>query len=98
MCLLPLAAVLLAVAWQAAVAGHAAWAAGTAAGAAARAAAVGTDLRAAARSHLPDRLERGLTVRDEGDGTVEVAVRVPSVFGLPPLGRATATAHFRPQR
>jgi hypothetical protein len=97
-CLLPLAAALLAAAWQAAVAGHAAWAAGTAAGAAARAAAVGTDVREAASSRLPDRLERGLAVRDEGSGTVEVAVRIPTVLGLPPLGRVSATAHFRPQR
>jgi hypothetical protein len=29
---------------------------------------------------------------------VEVAVRIPTVLGLPPLGRVSATAHFRPQR
>ena len=43
--LLPLAALLLAGAWQLAIAGHAAWAAGSAARAAARAAAVGADAR-----------------------------------------------------
>ena len=96
--LLPLAALLLAVVWQAAVAGHATWAAGSAARAAARASATGTDVRAAARARLPDRLERGLAVRDEGEGTVEVAVRVPAVLGLPPLGRVTASAHFAPQQ
>lgn len=97
-CLLPLAAALLAAAWQAAVAGHAAWAAGAAAGAAARAAAMGSDMEAAAKTRLSPRLERGLNIRDEGDGTVQVAVRIPSVLGLPPLGRVTASAHFRPQQ
>ncbi len=95
--LLPLAALLLAGAWQLVVAGHATWAAGSAARAAARAAAVGADARAAARSALPSRLERGLRVRDRGSGTVEVTLRIPPVLGLPVLGHASATAHFRPQ-
>jgi hypothetical protein len=96
--LLPLAALLIAGAWQLALAGHAAWAADSAARAAARAAAVGGDARAAARSELPHGLVHGLRVRDRGDGTVEVTLRIPPVLGLPLLGRATATAHFRPQR
>jgi hypothetical protein len=95
--LLPLAAVLLAVAWQAVLAGHAVWATGAAARAAARAAATGGDIRAAARARLDDDLEPGLAVRDAGGGTVEVGVRVPSLPGLPRLGRITATAHFAPQ-
>jgi pilus assembly protein CpaE len=96
--LLPLAALLLAGAWQLAVAGHAAWAADAAARAAARAAAVGDDARAAARRELSGRLGRGVRVRERGEGTVEVTVRIPPVFGLAVLGHATATAHFRPQR
>jgi hypothetical protein len=96
--LLPLAALLLAGAWQLAVAGHAVWAADAAARAAARAAAVGEDAGAAARRALPGRLERDIRVRDRGEGTVEVTVRIPPVLGLPVLGRASATAHFRPQR
>jgi hypothetical protein len=96
--LLPLAALLIAVGWQAAVAGHAYWAAGAAARAAARAAAVGGDPRAAARGRLSGSLERGLGVRDAGDGSVAVAIRIPRVLGLPGLGRVSATAHFRPQR
>ena len=95
--LLPLAALLLAGAWQLVLAGHAEWAAGSAARAAARAAAIGADARAAARAELSAGLERGLRVRDRGSGTVEVTLRVPPVLGLPLLGHATATAHFRPQ-
>ena len=96
--LLPLAALLVAGAWQLALAGHAVWAAGTAARAAARAAAVGADTRAAARAALPDGLSRDLRVRDSGDGTVHVTLRIPPALGLPPLGHASATAHFEVQR
>jgi hypothetical protein len=96
--LLPLAALLLAGAWQLAVAGHAVWAADAAARAAARAAAVGDDARAAASRSLPGGLERGARVRDRGEGRVDVTVRIPPVLGLPVLGHTTATAHFRPQR
>jgi pilus assembly protein CpaE len=96
--LLPLAALLLAGAWQLAVAGHAAWAADAAARAAARAAAVGDDARAAARRELPGRLGRDARVSERGEGTVEVTVRIPPVLGLPVLGHTTRTAHFRPQR
>ena len=96
--LLPLAALLLAGAWQLVVAGHAAWAAGAAARAAARASAIDADARAAARDELPGGLERGLRLRERGPGTVEVTLRIPPVLGLPVLGHTTATAHFRPQR
>jgi hypothetical protein len=96
--LLPLAALLLAGAWQLAVAGHAIWAADAAARAAARAAAVGDDARAAARRELPGRLGRAARVRAGDDGTVEVTVRIPPVLGLPVLGSTSATAHFEPQR
>jgi hypothetical protein len=96
--LLPLAALLLAGAWQLVVAGHAFWSAGAAARAAARASAVGADAGVAARRELSGALERGLRVRDRGSGTVEVTLRIPPVLGLPVLGHATATAHFRPQR
>ena len=96
--LLPLVALLLALAWQGALAAHASWAAGAAARAGARAAAIGANATAAARERLPDGLERGLTVRDKGDATVEVALVVPTLPGLPRLGRVTATAHFAPQR
>src|SRR5262245_15719735 len=96
--LLPLAALLIAAAWQLALAGHAVWAAGSAARAGARAAAVGDDPRVAARAALPGRLAHGLRLHDEGGGSVEVTLPIPRVLGLPTLGDASATAHFRPQR
>ncbi|MBJ7332619.1 MAG: hypothetical protein JHC95_22175, partial [Solirubrobacteraceae bacterium] len=61
--LLPLIVVLALGAWQALVAGQAAWLSGGAAGAAARAVAVGTDPKAAARGALPRSLRAGLVVR-----------------------------------
>jgi hypothetical protein len=96
--LLPLAALLVAGAWQLAIAGHAAWSADAAARAAARSAAVGADARAAATRSLPGVLDHGALVRDSGDGRVEVTVRIPRVLGLPRMGHVSATAHFRPQR
>jgi len=94
---LPVVAALLAGLWQAALLGHASWSAAAAARAAARASAVGSDPGAAARAHLPARLERGLRVRDSG-GAVTVTVRVPSVIGPGRMGRASARAAFAPQR
>lgn len=93
---LPWLAVLLALAWQLVLAGHAAWAAHAAAHAAARAEAVGGDPRGAARSHLPKSLERGLKVRATDDGRVEVRVRIPAVLPVW-LGSASASAHFESQ-
>ena len=94
---LPLLAVVLLVLWQAALAGHATWAATAAARAAARAHAVGGDPARAARAHLPRRLERDLEVGAAAAGWVRVAVPIPALPGLPALGRARATAHFEPQ-
>ena len=74
------------------------WAANAAARAAARAAALGDDAKAAARRELPGALGRDARIRDHGDGTVEVTIGVPPVLGLPLLGHASASAHFRPQR
>jgi hypothetical protein len=95
--LLPVVAGLLACAWQLVLVGHATLSAGTAARAAARAQALGLDARAAARAHLPARLERGLRVSSGADGAVAVAVRIPTLPGIPSLGRVEATARFDPQ-
>jgi hypothetical protein len=95
--ILPLAALLLAGAWQLVVAGHAAWAAGGAARAGARAAAIGDDAERAARHALSAGLRRDLRVREPELGTVTVTVRIPPVLGLQVLGHASATARFRPQ-
>lgn len=95
--LLPLMAVLLGALWQVALVGYAEWAASAAARAAARADAVGSDPTRAARAHLAGSLERGLSVRVLDGGAVRVAVRIPSLPGVPSLGRARATGHFEPQ-
>ena len=95
--LLPCLAAVLAVAWQLVLAGHATWAASAAARAAARAAAVGADPAAAARAHLPAHLERGLDVRPQADGTVEIGLRIPTVVPPMRLGRVHAEARFAPQ-
>jgi len=75
--MLPLVLLACAIVWQLALAGHAAWACAHAARAAARAEAVGQDGARAARSVLPQRLERGLRVRRRAGGGVRVSVRVP---------------------
>jgi hypothetical protein len=92
--LLPCLAVVLGIAWQMVIAGHAAASAGTAARAAARAVAVGADPREAARRHLPSRLEHGLRVRSGSAGAVTVSVRIPAVVGAIALGRTDSTARL----
>jgi Flp pilus assembly protein TadG len=94
---LPLVAALLAALWQLALVGYAEWAASAAARAAARADAVGADPAGAARAHLARSLESGLRVRSLSRGAVRVAVRIPTLPGLPGLGHARATGHFEPQ-
>jgi hypothetical protein len=94
---LPFVVLLAAVLWQAALAGQAAWLAGSAARAAARAQAVGGDPAAAARGVLPGRLERGLRVRGRPDGAVTVTVPVPLVAGRGRLTTIDARARFEPQ-
>src|SRR3712207_1338896 len=79
--LLPVVALAVMCAWQAAVAGHAVWSVGAAARAAARADAIGADAEAAARARLTRALEQDLRVRRE-DGWVRVSVRVPVVSPL----------------
>ena len=66
------------VVWQLILVGHTAWVSAHAARAAARAALVGEDAAQAARSVLPDGLERGLEV-DSQDGGARVRVPVPVV-------------------
>jgi hypothetical protein len=98
--MLPVLAALLAGLWQAALLGQASWSAAAAARAAARAHALGSDPQAAARAHLPPRLERGLRVRTASGGEVTVTVRVPSVVraGRLRVGRVSSTSAFAVQR
>jgi hypothetical protein len=95
--LLPVIAAVLAVGYQAVLAGQAVWEVRVAARAAARAHSFGADPATAARSHLRPGLEPGLQVRAADDGDVRVSVRVPTVLPAVHLGRVSATSHFRPQ-
>jgi hypothetical protein len=96
--LLPLIGLLVALLWQALLAGETVWLSGAAARAAARAAAVGGDPADAARSVLPPRLERGLRVRQASDGSVELVVGVPAALGGGTVAPVTARARFEAQR
>jgi Flp pilus assembly pilin Flp len=95
--LLPLVAVVLAVVFQALVAAQATWQVRVAARAAARAHSFGADPAAAARAHLPARLEHGLLVNEPADGDVRVSIRIPAVLPDVRVGRVAATSHFQPQ-
>ena len=66
---LPLVVLVGAIVWQLALAGHSLWLVAHAARAAARAEAVGGDGEAAARSAVPDSLERGLRVETGSAGS-----------------------------
>jgi hypothetical protein len=75
---LPAALLVALVAWQLLLAGQAVWLTANAARVAARAQAVGEDPEAAARSALPDYLDRRLEVQaDRGGNAVRLRVHVP---------------------
>jgi type II secretory pathway component PulK len=65
------------IAWQLLLAGHSLWLCASAARAAARADTVGRSAERAARSALPESLERHLAVERLREGGVRVSVRVP---------------------
>jgi hypothetical protein len=96
--LLPLVGLLVALLWQALLAGETVWLSGGAARAAARAAAVGADPLAAARALLPARLEHGLRIRREDDGAIALTLRVPAAVGGGTIAPVTAYARFEAQR
>lgn len=77
---LPLVVLAALVAWQLVLAGHTLWLCAAAARTAARADTVGADPERAARSALPDSLERDLAVAAVSEGAVRVSVRVPLVL------------------
>jgi pilus assembly protein CpaE len=77
---LPFVLLVAAIGWQLALAGYSAWACANAARVAARAGAVGEDEEAAARSALPDSLERGLRVERRSGGPVRVELRIPLIL------------------
>jgi pilus assembly protein CpaE len=96
---LPFLLLVAAVVWQLALAGHAAWLCANAARVAARAEAVGRDGERAARSALPNSLERGLKVAREPSGAIRVEVRPPLLFGAArPLAIGSTAALGGPAR
>lgn len=94
---LPLVALVLALAWQAVLAGQTAWSATVAARAAARAAALDEDPVATARARLDHGVAPAAEVRAGGNGRVTVSVPVPAVVPGIHLGRVEAEGTFRPQ-
>lgn len=96
--LLPLVGLLVALLWQALLAGETVWLSGGAARAAARAAAVGGDPAQAARAVLPARFDRSLRVRRERDGAIAVVLSVPVVLTDGTLASITTRARFEDQR
>lgn len=97
MAVLPFVALLVLLLWQLAVAGQAAWLAGSAARAAARAHAIGHDAAAGARAVLPPDLDEAMRVRLSPGGAVAVTIGVPSVVGSAVLGSVEGNAQFEPQ-
>ena len=95
--ILPLVAIVIAVLWQAVLAGQAVWSSAGAARAAARAQAVGGDPLAAARGAVPGSLRDGVRVKRDGDG-VKVGVRVPLVLSGMSLLTIDSRARLPPQR
>lgn len=90
----PFVLFVVAVAAQAALAGHALWSASVAARAGARAALVGGDPERVAKRALPAALRGGAKV--EYEGPVSVSVRVPGFLpALPPL-RVGASSGLEP--
>jgi hypothetical protein len=95
--ILPLVALVVAVLWQAVLAGQALWSSAGAARAAARAQAVGADPLVAARGAVPGSLRPRVRVRPDGD-RVRVAIAVPLVLTRAPLLTVDASAQLPPQR
>jgi len=95
---LPVVALLAALAWQALVAGQAVWLSGSAARAAARAASLGHDPTRAARASLPGALSPGARASSAADGAVSLSLAIPSVVGHARLGTIHARARFAPQQ
>jgi hypothetical protein len=88
---------IVALVWQAILAGHALWLVGSAAREAARAAAIRADPLPAARRVLPGRLARTVEVAKVTGDAVRVRIEIPSAVGIK-LGRVSATARLEPQR
>jgi len=77
---IPALLLVVVIAVQLALVGYGLWSAADASRAGARAAHVGGEAREAARSAIPQALERGAKVRRGPDERVRVTVRVPSLL------------------
>ncbi len=87
------------IAWQLALAGHAAWLTANAARVAARASLVGHDPEAAARRAVPASMRRGLTVTRAPGGGVRVSAHIPALLhGSRAPVRIAATSSLGRQR
>ncbi|HYV16489.1 MAG TPA: hypothetical protein VE972_10765 [Conexibacter sp.] len=96
--IVPLLGVLVALLWQAVLAGETIWLGGGAARAAARAAALGADPVRAARAVVPGRFAAGLRVQRDRDGSVAVLLPIPAVLGGGTLAAIPTHARFEAQR
>jgi pilus assembly protein CpaE len=92
--LLPALGAVVALAWQAIIAGETWWLASVAAREGARAQALGGDARRAATAALPQPFAPSTSTDDD---TVIVRLGVPSLAGLR-IGTVTAKAHMERQR
>jgi pilus assembly protein CpaE len=98
--LLPALGLVIALAFQALVAGETWWLASVAAREGARASALGRDPHAAARAAVPRPFRSsGLAVSSTAPaGTVTVRLPIPTLLGAVRLGSAVGRAHMEPQR
>jgi hypothetical protein len=78
--IVPIALLAGLVVWQLLLAGHSLWLCASAARVAARAETVGRSAERAARSALPEPLERHLSIERRKEGGVRVSVQVPLVL------------------
>ena len=96
--LLPLLVLVVLTLWQVVIFGEAAWMSGSAARSAARAQALGQDVKSAARAMLPGRLANEVQVKpSDKDGSVQVFVSVPTVFGKGHIATVHSKARFEEQ-
>jgi hypothetical protein len=96
--LLPALGLIIALAFQALLAGETWWLASVAAREGARASALGQDARAAATAAVPRPFRPArITVSSSSDATVTVKVPIPALLAGVGLGSAVGRAHMEPQ-
>jgi hypothetical protein len=100
--LLPALGLIVALAFQALLAGETWWLASTAAREGARASALGQDAAVAARAAVPSSFRPSssddVAVSSSADGTVTVRLPIPTLVGGVRLGSAVGHARMEPQR